>query len=153
MVTVFWDREGIILIDFMDPGTSINSDTYIATLRKLKEAIRRKRPKKDMNTIQLHHDNARPHTSFATTQAIAQMGWSTLPHPPYSPDLAPSDFHMFGVMKADIRGQEFESLDDLKSHLKRWAARCSAEFCQAGFDAWVCRWRKCIEMNGDFVEV
>ena len=36
MCTVFWDRKGVILLDFLELGQTINSDHYIATLTKLK---------------------------------------------------------------------------------------------------------------------
>ena len=81
----FLDNLGVILIDFLEEGCTINSDRYIAILRKLKEAIRRKRPELNVHDIKLHHDNARPHTFFVTIAAIARMGWSVVPHPPYSP--------------------------------------------------------------------
>jgi hypothetical protein len=42
----------------------------------------------------LQHDNARPHTRLRTREQITKMGWTMLPHPPYSPDLAPLDFHL-----------------------------------------------------------
>jgi len=44
-----------------------------------------------------------------TVEHIANLGWTVLPHPPYSPDLAPSDFHLFGPMKDGLRGQHFPS--------------------------------------------
>jgi histone-lysine N-methyltransferase SETMAR len=43
----------------------------------------------------IQHDNARTQTSLRTQEAIATFGWTVLQHPTYSPDLAPSDFHLF----------------------------------------------------------
>ena len=65
MCTVFWDRKGVILLDFLEPGHTINSDCYITTLTKLKARISRDRPEKQ-TTFLLQHDNARPHTSLKT---------------------------------------------------------------------------------------
>ncbi|KAK7882271.1 hypothetical protein WMY93_028445 [Mugilogobius chulae] len=56
-----------------------------------------------------HDDNAKTHTAAQTTQTINQLGWELLPHPPYSPDLAPSDFPLFGLLKTFTRGMKFES--------------------------------------------
>jgi len=56
----------------------------------------------------IQHDNARPHTSLRTQEAIAKFGWIVLHHPPYSPDLTPSDFHLFGPLKDSLRGTRFE---------------------------------------------
>jgi histone-lysine N-methyltransferase SETMAR len=46
----------------------------------------------------LQHDKTRRHTSLRTREHTTKMGWRVLPHPPYSPDLAPSDFHLFGSL-------------------------------------------------------
>ena len=67
-----------------------------------------------MQKVILHHDNARPHTAHtarATAAAIAAKEWTVLPHPAYSSDLAPPDFHMFGPLKDYLRGQKFEDDD------------------------------------------
>lgn len=152
LATVFWDNQGVLLIDFLEHGRTVNSDRYIATLKKLRDAIRRKRPGNDVHDMKLHHDNARPHTSLATTAAIARMGWSVVPHPPYSPDLAPSDFHLFPSMKEDIRGQRFDDLDEVKRAIHSWVRQCPQDFFRSGFLAWMKRWRKCVEGGGDYVE-
>ncbi|PNF14748.1 hypothetical protein B7P43_G08352 [Cryptotermes secundus] len=68
------------------------------------------RPEKQ-TTFRLQHDNARPHTSLVTTAHITKFGWTVLPHPPYSPDLAPSDFHLFGPMKDGLHGHHFPDND------------------------------------------
>ncbi len=57
-------------------------------------------------------DNREATLSHATAAAIAAKGWTVLPHPAYSPDLAPSDFHIFGPLKDYLRGQRFEDDDD-----------------------------------------
>ena len=97
MSTVFWETKGCY-------STHFNSERYVTTLRMLREAMRKKRPLKDIYSIQLHHDNARPHTSLLTTQATAKMGWSVIPHPPKCLDLAPSGFYLLGPMKENLCG-------------------------------------------------
>jgi histone-lysine N-methyltransferase SETMAR len=84
--TVFWDRKGLILLDFLKPRQTINSDRYIVMLAKLKAQISRVRPEKK-TTFLLQHDNPRPHTSFKTVERIVNLGWIIIPHPLYSPDL------------------------------------------------------------------
>ena len=85
--------------------------------------VRIKRP--DRQQIILHHHNARLHTANVTTAAIAAMGWTVLPHPAYSPDIASSYFHMFGPLKDYLRGQRFEDDDAVKSAVKAWIRQCT----------------------------
>jgi histone-lysine N-methyltransferase SETMAR len=99
MFTVFWDIDGVILVDVMARGETINSDAYIKTLQKLKQCYRRVRPNRNSGDMLIQRDNARPHTSLRTQEAIAKFGWNVLPHSPYSPDLALSDFHLFGQLE------------------------------------------------------
>ena len=95
--TVFWDAEGFILAEFLERGQTIIAARYVQTLHKLRRALRDKRPKRNIIIL---HDNAR-----LTSEAIAKMGWEVLPHPSYSPDLAPSDYHFFGFVKDQLRGR------------------------------------------------
>jgi hypothetical protein len=71
--TAFWDRKGVIVLDFLEPRQTINSDRYIGTLTKLKVRISRVRPEKK-TTFLLQYDNARPHTSLKTVEHIANLG-------------------------------------------------------------------------------
>ena len=52
------------------------------------------------------HDNAHPHTAAHTVDTLRALKFEVLKHPPYSPDLAPSDFHLFGPMKEHLNGSE-----------------------------------------------
>ena len=59
--------------------------------------------------IVLLHDNARPHTAQLTVTTLNRYGWECLEHPPYSPDLSPCDFHIFGPLKKAMKGRKFKS--------------------------------------------
>ena len=152
MATVFWDSEGVILIDVLPHGETINSEVYVQTLKKLKKRFQRVRSHKDVNKLLLLHDNARPHTSLYTREEITKLHWTVLPHPPYSPDLAPSDFYLFGPLKDAIRGKRYgndlEVIDDVRS----WLRHRPVEWYRAGIQALISRWRKAIDLNGDYVE-
>ncbi|GFO31517.1 histone-lysine N-methyltransferase SETMAR [Plakobranchus ocellatus] len=104
MTTVFWDAKGVILLDILPQGQYINAARYCSTLDRLKEAIRRKRPGLLRRGVVLQHDNATPHSANLTQQWLQRYGWEILPHPAHSPDLAPSDFHLFGSLKRHLGG-------------------------------------------------
>jgi transposase len=132
MCTVFWNRKGVILQDFPEPGQTIKSDRHIATLTTLKARISKVRPEK--TTFLLQHDNARPHTSLKTVEHIVSLCWTVVPHPPYSPDLAPSDFHLFEPMKG-LRGQHFLSYDAVVRAVKQGTTSTGADFYELLFIA------------------
>ena len=89
MLTIFWDARGVLYAEFLTKGSAVNSDRYCATLRSLQQCIRRIRLERNM--FLLHHDNARPHCSAQTQDAMTSLKFTAVPHPPYSP-VAPSDF-------------------------------------------------------------
>ena len=143
---------GILLVDFLEPGQTVNSDRYINVLRKLKRAIRDERTDIDVNDITIHHGNARPHASKATSEELEKLVWMVMPHLPYSPDLAPSDFRLFGPLKHYLRGQYFASNEAPKKSVRMWCKNTDREFFRAGFQRWVGRWEKCVLLNGDWAE-
>jgi hypothetical protein len=129
MATVFWDVHGVLLVDFTPPGSTINSTAYQETLKRLKEAIRRKRPgllTKGLGVLLLH-DSARPHSAAATVNLLNSWGWEILPHPQHSPYSAPSDFRLFPKTKTHLRGQRFHSNEDVQNEVKKWL-RAQDEF-------------------------
>jgi histone-lysine N-methyltransferase SETMAR len=77
--------------------------------------------------VLLHHDNARPHTSLHTRETITKLQWTVLPHPPYSPDLAPSDYNLFSPLKDAIYGKKFEDDEEVISEIKKWLRQRPAD--------------------------
>jgi transposase len=116
MGTVFWDAEGLILAEFLEPGQTITAARYVQTLHKLSRALHNKRPGRNIIIL---HDNAHPHAARLTSEAIAKMGWEVLPHPSYSPDLAPSDYHLFRFVKDQLRGQHYEKMEAIQKAVRQ----------------------------------
>jgi histone-lysine N-methyltransferase SETMAR len=109
-------------VDVMPRDVTINSEAYINTLNKLKKRFWRVRPGKNPAEMFLQHDRARPHRSLRTREHITKMGWTVPPHPLYSPDLAPSDFHLFGSLKDASRGTHFENDNSVIEAVRKWLA-------------------------------
>ncbi|UYV81812.1 K02A2.6-like [Cordylochernes scorpioides] len=99
MVSVFWDSEGVLLLDFLNKGQTITGNYYANLVKQLQEAIKEKRRGKLSRKIVYHQDNAPSHRSLQTMAAIYDSGFELLPYAPYSPDLALSDFHLFPHLK------------------------------------------------------
>jgi len=66
------------------------------------------------------HDNAPAHRALATQKKLAYMDFQCLDHPPYSPDLAPSDYHLFPGLKKQLEGRQFSSDAEFTSAAETW---------------------------------
>ena len=104
MATVFWDAKGVIMLDFLPKRSSITGVYYANLLDQLRTAIHEKRRGKLYKGVLLQQDNARVHTCKVAMDAVERNGYELIPHPAYSPDLAPSHFFQFPNLKKDIRG-------------------------------------------------
>jgi len=82
MCTVFWDRQGVLLVEFLPQCTTINFAVYCENLKKLRRAIQNKRLSA---TILLLHDNTRPHCAAQTQDFITSFKWEKMDHPPVQP--------------------------------------------------------------------
>jgi len=83
---------------------------------------------------------SRPHTARLTLGTVDQLGLEVLPHPPYSPDLAPSDHHLLGPMKKMLGGQKFASDTEVQSTVCQWLRQQPASFFASGSQKLVDRW-------------
>ncbi|GBO06011.1 hypothetical protein AVEN_1021-1 [Araneus ventricosus] len=81
-----------------------------------------------------------------------KSGWSVLQHPPYSPDLTPSDFHLFGPRKQHLGGKHFADDDGIQHEVLLWMRQQPKEFYASGIGTLIKRWDKCINIGGDHAE-
>ena len=138
------------MTEFLEDGNTVNSAQYIETIRNLQQTVCRVR--RSTSPILLLHDNARPHTARTTIDALETQKFEVPSHLPYSPDLAPSDFHFFPHLKRDLKGTHFTSDDEVKQAVTSWTKQRTPEFFIDGMCKLVLRWGKCTERQGDYVE-
>ena len=117
----------------------------------VKPAIRTKRRDLLSSGVLLLHDNARPHTAIHTLQTLVKLGFTVLEHPAYSPDVAPSDYHLFGPLKDALRGRQFTSYG-MKKAVHEWLAAQPKTFFSEGIQKLLERWNKRIAKHGDYTE-
>ncbi|GFS90055.1 histone-lysine N-methyltransferase SETMAR [Trichonephila clavipes] len=95
---------------------------------RLSRWIRKKGPGLLKSGPLLLDDNARPHTVTAMQNHIATLDWEPLHYPPYTPDLAPSDFHLFPALKKNLAGRVSAINAEVKQAVKRFFLMQSLEF-------------------------
>jgi histone-lysine N-methyltransferase SETMAR len=93
---------------------TVTAERYCQQVRGLEEAIQQKRPGRRDGVI-LQHDNAGTHTANMAKAVIQELDWEILPHPPYPPDLAPSDYRLFLSLSNDLRGVSFNNDAEFQS--------------------------------------
>lgn len=146
MLTVYWDWSGVLSVDYTDG--SCNTDYYVGQMQTARKCRRKPRGEE----LWLLQDNAPCHTSNVAQTEILKVGFSLLRHPPYSPDLAPSDFYLFGHLKRHLRGQVFESKEEVKLAVDDFLQRQPQNFFKKAFDQLLARWKKCVDANGSYIE-
>jgi histone-lysine N-methyltransferase SETMAR len=85
-------------------------------------------------------------------EKIERIVFEILPHPPYSPYLAPSDYHIFGLVKNHMRDQYYETIETLQTAVRQCFRAAGTEFEGKGIFKLPERWEKCVQRNGDGVE-
>ena len=130
----------------------INSARYSDLLvNNLKPAVRTKHRGLLSKKVLLLHDNARPHTASQTVETINHLGFKVLEHPHYSPDLAPSNYYLFGLLKNALRGCRFSTDKEVWEAVRKWLRNQPKTFFLEGICKLVDHWTKCIEKEGDYV--
>jgi len=109
LASIFWDQDGILLTDYLPRGQTINVEYYSSLLVQLRDILKEKRHGNYSYTkgVLFLYDNAPIHRALATQKKLVYLGFQYLDYPPYSPDLAPSDYHLFPGLKKAIERSPF----------------------------------------------
>ncbi|KAG5317782.1 MOS1T transposase, partial [Pseudoatta argentina] len=131
---------------------TIAGDRYRLQLMRLSRALKEKRPlyAQRHDKVILLHDNARPHVGKPVKTYLETLKWEVLPHPPYSPDIAPSDFHLFRSMAHGLADQRFHSYEEAQKWIDSWIASKDMSFFRRGIHVLPERWEKVVESDGKY---
>lgn len=154
MLCVWWDQKGVVYYELLKPGETVNTDRYRQQMINLNHALIEKRPEwaRRHGKVILLHDNAPAHKAKPVQDTIKALGWELLPHPPYSPDLAPSDYHLFSSMGHALAEQHFKTSEEVENWVSDWFTSKDEQFYWRGIHKLPERWSKCVESDGQYFE-
>jgi hypothetical protein len=113
----------------MSRGNTVTSATYANLLKNhLCPAIKSKQRGCLSTGVLLQHDDAQSHIARSAVATIQDLSFEGLPHPPYSPDLIPSDFYVFGLLKEGMGGKSFRSDEEVQQAVHEWLCSQPKEF-------------------------
>lgn len=154
MLCIWWDQKGVLYYELLKRKETITADRYSTQLTKLAEEIDKKRPwnGKGRRKVILQHDNASPHVARASRDTITKLGWEILPHPAYSPDLAPSDYHLFRSMQHELEGRQFAEMAEVRKWVDEFIDSKKEFFFYRGIHMLPERWAKVQQNHGHYFD-
>ena len=153
LFTIFFNHEGPVAVDVLPEKATMTGRYYRDTvLPQVVFELNDRRPITGTSRIMILHDNASAHKTAAVNQYLSENRISTLPHPAYSPDLAPCDFWLFPKLKELLAGNKYTRVQDLSKAVNAELRGIPKEEYRAAFDRWRRRLQLCIERDGEYFE-
>jgi histone-lysine N-methyltransferase SETMAR len=154
MLCVWWDIHGIIYWELLEKDETINAERYSTQLTRLSQNLDRMRPWKGKGPrpVYLLHDNARPHIAKMTQQTLMNLNWNVLPHPAYSPDLAPTDYHLFRSLEHSISGKTFKNAVEVRKNVGDFFDSKNEQWFRDGIHQLSDRWKTVVENEGNYFQ-
>jgi len=153
MLVIFFDWQGVIHKQFVPEGETINAVYYKVVMERLLNRIRRVRPGMcESGDWFLLHDNAPSHNATILKQFLVQRKVTVLDHPPYSPDLAPTDYVLFLKVKSHLKGRLFDSISDIQTAVTSTLNTTAKDYFYKGIQKLYDRANMCVRLEGMYVE-
>ncbi len=140
-----------LLTDYLTYGNTIDGSYYASLIEQLHAAILQRQYGKINCGVLLLHDNAPVHKSKLVPVAIRQTDFVELNHPSYSPDIAPSDYHMFLHLKRFLRGKSFGSDDEMITAVEDYLSNLGSEFFFDGISSLHDLWQCVVANEGQYI--
>ncbi|UYV75796.1 hypothetical protein LAZ67_13001380 [Cordylochernes scorpioides] len=155
MLCIWWDQLGVIYYELLQPNETTTGELYQQQLMRLSRTLKIKRPlyATRHDKVIYQHDNSRPHVAKVVKETLEALQWDVLPHPLYSPDIAPSDYHMFRSMTHGLAEQHFTSYEEAKNWVNVWIASKDEEFFRHGIRMLPEGWEKVVAKDGQYFEI
>jgi hypothetical protein len=135
--------------EFLPERQTMNQTVYITVLQCLRDAVCRKWPHKWSSGVWLlHHDNAPCHAALSVREFLAKHSIPVVPHPPYSPDLAPCNFFLFPRLKSTLKGKRSQDVTEIQLNMTWQLQAIPKQAYQTCIEKWKDRWNRCIRSGG-----
>ena len=153
LALIVWHQDGILLTDYLPKGQTINTEYYSSLLVQLKDTLKEKCCREITKGVLFLHDNALAHQALATQKKLAYLGFQSLDHPSYSPDLPSSDYHLFPELTKQLKGRHLSSNGEAIAATETWLDGQPSEFFFLSGLQKLEQWaKKCTELRGEYAE-
>ena len=143
----------IVQVDWVPQSQTVHQGYYKEVLTHLRKQVRRRRPEMWKNCSRvLHQDNAPTHNALSVKAFLTKHKITVLEHPPYSPNLASSDFCLFPKIKPALKGTRFEPVDAVKAKATEVMNELSEDDRQHCFQQWKIHIERCRDRGGEYIE-
>ena len=150
LYAIFFSGEGVAIKVPVKKGKSITGKYYKDVV--LKKYYQKRHPTTGFKYVHFLHDNAPAHTSAIVTAFLKKEKVTVLPHPPYSPDLAPCDFFLFPKLKAFLARRKYQSRQALGSAIHQYLITMPKSVYCDTFKKWIHQLKLCISSHGEYFE-
>jgi histone-lysine N-methyltransferase SETMAR len=151
LISILWSVKGIHSLIDIPKGESYNSVFFCnAVVPSLVANICSDQRRRSLKGFYVHLDNARPHNSHQSNDCLQSTKAQRMPQPAYSPDLAPSDFFLFGFLKQQLQGVHLADREALKSAICQIFSRIDRKLLISVFVDWMQRLKWVIENEGEY---
>lgn len=151
LLCIWWAHFGVVHYEILKQGQTINASLYSTQLQRVHEKLLAIRPSMVTRRGVLYlHDNAKPHTAKLTQEKLKQLGWEVLPHPPYSPDIAPCDYYLFRSLDNYLVNKSFSDEEVLKTALATFFTSQKETFWRRGIHSLQERWQHVVDAEGQY---
>lgn len=137
----------------LKPAEIITAESYCRQIDTMHKKLGKKQP----YLLNRHgpiilHDNARPYKALRTIDKLTSLKYEILPHPPYSPDFSPTDYHLFRHYELFLRGKVYSDQNELIKGFEDFIKSKTEEFYTNGIYDLPNRWQKTHDYNGVYFD-
>ena len=153
MITVWWLKDGIVHYNFLEKGKTIITKCFSQYLLKRHKKLSIFYPAlANRKTTILLHDDARPHIGKIELEELSELGYEVLLHLPYSPDIAPTDYHLFSHLEDFLDNKIFNDEEEVKNAVNEFFNSKQPRFFCDDIDDQPQRQRKCVESDENYFD-
>lgn len=146
--------KGVLYYELLEPNETVTKELYQRQLLKLSEELDKKRPftGHGKRPVKLLHDNARSHVAKLVRETLTTLRWEVLPHPAYSPDLSPTNYHLNRSIENALKGKQFHSIEEVRNWVDEFLASKDQQFYSDGIHQLPQKWQQALDSNGDYFD-
>lgn len=152
LIVVWWTAAGAVHYAFQRNRDAVTAEWYCEELTLMHKKLQQQRALCYGGSPAYLHDEQRSCVSSVTVKKLYELGYEVLVHPPHSPDLLPSEYHLFPEFNEYLRYRVLDIVKDVEDAFKCFLETRTIVFFSAGINKLIPRWKKCLEANGNYFD-